>query len=343
MDLQERETAVTENALAIPETMAAIEIESPGGPEVLKPATRPTPTPGPNDVLIRVAAAGVNRPDVLQRKGLYPPPPGASDLPGLEVAGEIAALGAEVADWTIGDAVCALLPGGGYAQFAAVDAGSCLPVPEGLDMEEAAGLPETFFTVWANVFDDAALKPGETLLVHGGTSGIGATAVAMAKATGARAVATAGSDEKCMAALRLGADAAYHYEKDEWEKDIAENGGADVVLDMAGGDFVARNLACLNPGGRHVSIAFLRGAEATINIFAIMQKRLRLSGSTMKARSFTEKARLAKDLKRHIWPLIEAGAIRPVMDRIFPLAETAKAHARMESGEHVGKIVLKVR
>lgn len=328
---------------AIPDRMSAIEIATPGEPEVLKLTTRPTPAPGANEALIRVAAAGVNRPDVLQRRGLYPPPPGASDLPGLEVAGEIAALGADVKNWKTGDPVCALLPGGGYAQYAVVDAGSCLPVPEGLTMDEAAGLPETFFTVWANVYDDAALKPGETLLVHGGTSGIGATAIAMAKATGAKVVATAGSHEKCMACLRLGADAAYHYEKDEWEKDIARSGGADVVLDMTGGDFVARNLACLNPGGRHVSIAFLRGVEATINIFAIMQKRLRLSGSTMRAREVWEKARLAGALRREIWPLIEAGKIKPVLDRVFPLNDASAAHERMEAGDHVGKIILKVR
>lgn len=334
---------MTHPEATIPDHMSAIEIATPGGPEVLKLTTRPTPAPGANEALIRVAAAGVNRPDVLQRRGLYPPPPGASDLPGLEVAGEIAALGADVKNWQTGDPVCALLPGGGYAQYAVVDAGACLPVPEGLTMEEAAGLPETFFTVWANVYDDAALKPGETLLAHGGTSGIGATAIAMAKATGARVVATAGSDEKCMACLRLGADAAYHYEKDEWEKDIAQSGGADVVLDMTGGDFVARNLACLNPGGRHVSIAFLRGAEATINIFTIMQKRLRLSGSTMKAREPREKARLAGALRREIWPLIEAGKIKPVLDRVFPLAEASAAHERMEAGDHVGKIILKVR
>lgn len=328
---------------AIPERMKAVEIESPGGPEALKLTTRATPAPAANEALIRVAAAGVNRPDVLQRRGLYPPPVGASDLPGLEIAGDIVALGADVTNWKIGDDVCALLPGGGYAEYAVVDSGACLPVPRGLGVEEAAGLPETFFTVWANVYDDAKLKAGETLLVHGGTSGIGSTAIAMAKATGAKVFATAGSDEKCMACLRLGADAAYSYEEDEWEKAILESGGADVVLDMAGGDFVARNLACLKPGGRHVSIAFLRGAEATINIFTIMQKRLRLTGSTMKARPPTEKARLAEALRREIWPLIEAGKIWPVIDRVFPLAEAANAHARMEAGAHVGKIILKVR
>ena len=327
---------------AVPATMNAVEITEPGGPDVLRPTERPTPKPGANDVLIRIAAAGVNRPDVLQRQGLYPPPPGATDLPGLEAAGEIVAVGPDVAGWKPGDAVCALLPGGGYAEYAAVDAGSCLPVPAGLSVEEAAALPETFFTVWANVFDDAALKPGETLLVHGGTSGIGATAIALARAMGARTVATAGSEEKRQASLKLGADAAYNYKEDKWEDEIAASGGVDVVLDMAGGDFVPRNLACLNPGGRHVSIAFLRGPEAPLNIFTVMRKRLRLSGSTMKARSFAEKARLAEALRAHVWPLLEAGKVAPVIDRFFPLAEAAAAHARMEAGDHIGKIVLKV-
>jgi len=325
---------------AIPQTMSAIEITKPGPPSVLKPATRPTPRPGPDEVLIKVAAAGVNRPDVLQRMGLYPPPTGASDLPGLEVAGVIAALGSNVSKWMAGDHVCALLPGGGYADYAVVDAGACLPVPAGLSMEEAAALPETVFTVWANVFDDAALQAGETLLVHGGTSGIGITAIAMANAMGAKVIATAGSAEKCASSLALGAHAAFHYENDPWDEEIARNGGADVVLDMAGGDFVARNLACLNPGGRHVSIAFLRGANAEVLIPLVMQKRLRLSGSTMKARARREKARLASALRDKVWPLIEQGKIRPRIDRVFPLADAAKAHEFMESGAHVGKIVL---
>ncbi len=325
----------------IPDDMLAIEITKPGGPDVLTPVRRPVPRPGPNEVLIRVAAAGVNRPDVLQRMGLYPPPPGASDLPGLEVAGEIAALGPSVSGWNIGDKVCALLPGGGYAQFALADAGSCLPVPKGLSPEEAAALPETVFTVWANVFDDARLQPGETLLVHGATSGIGVTAIAMAKAFGARVLATAGARAKCDAALTLGADAAYLYDEEPWDEEIAKSGGADVVLDMAGGDFLARNLACLNPGGRHVSIAFLRGAEAPINIFAIMQKRLKLTGSTMKARSLAEKARLAADIRTQVWPLLESGAMAVKIDQLFPLADAAKAHEHMEKGGHIGKIVLK--
>ncbi len=324
-----------------PAKMNAVEIEKPGGPEMLRPVKRAVPKPGPREVLIRVVAAGVNRPDVLQRMGLYPPPPGASDLPGLEVSGKIAAVGADVSEWRAGEAVCALLPGGGYAEFAVADAGSCLPAPKSLPLAEAAALPETFFTVWANVFDDAALQPGETLLVHGGTSGIGVTAIAMAKAIGAQVIVTAGSDEKCAASLRLGATAAFQYENDHWEEEIDRLGGADVVLDMAGGDFVARNIACLNAHGRHVSIAFLRGAEASINLFAVMQKRLRLSGSTMKSRTLEEKARLARRLRQEIWPLIESGAIRPVIDGIIPLSDAANAHARMEAGAHVGKILLK--
>jgi len=325
----------------LPVMMKAVEIAEPGGPDVLRLAERPVPQPEPDEVLIRVAAAGVNRPDVLQRRGLYPPPPGASDLPGLEVAGEIVAAGGAVKEWKRGDMVCALLTGGGYAQYVCAHEGSCLPAPKNLSIEEAAALPETIFTVWANVFDDAALQPGETLLVHGGTSGIGVTAIAMAKAVSAKVIATAGSREKCASIMALGADAAFHYEKDQWEDEITALGGADVVLDMAGGDFVPRNLACLNPGGRHVSIAFLRGAEAKINIFAIMRKRLALSGSTMKARSFTEKARLAKGLRDRMWPLVEAGAIAPVIDRVFPLSEAAAAHAHMEAGDHIGKILLK--
>lgn len=326
----------------LPETMRCIEIEKPGGPEVLRLAERPRPAPGARQALIRVAAAGVNRPDILQRRGLYPPPPGASDIPGLEVAGIVAAIGPETTGVKPGDPVCALLTGGGYAAYALVDEGSCLPVPAGLSLEEAAGLPETVFTVWANVFDDAGLKRGETLLVHGGTSGIGVAAISLAKAFGARVIATASSPEKLKAILDLGADAAFNYAKEKWDDKIQAMGGADVVLDMAGGDFVARNLACLKPQGRHVSIAFLRGPAAEVNIFEIMRKRLRLSGSTMKSRDFAEKARLAAALKARIWPLLASGAIRPAMDRVFPLAEAGKAHERMESGAHIGKIVLRV-
>ncbi len=326
----------------LPETMTVIEITEFGGPEVLKPVKRALPAPAANEVLIRNAAAGINRPEVLQRKGFYPPPPGATDIPGLEAAGTIAAVGGNVKDWAPGDKVCALLPGGGYGEYATVDAGSCLPVPEGLSFEEAAALPETVFTVWANVFDDAQLNDGETLLVHGGTSGIGAMAIAMARAAGARVIATAGSAGKVEAALKLGADAAYNYKEDAWDDAIIKNGGADVVLDMAGGDFYARNIVCLKPHGRHVSIAFLRGPSGEVNIMALMQKRLRLSGSTMKARPPEEKARLARAIRKTVWPWIEAGKVRPRIDAVFPLEEAGKAHEHMESGAHIGKIVLKI-
>lgn len=325
------------------EMMRVVEISEPGGPDVLKIAERPIPSPGPGEILIRVDAAGVNRPEVLQRRGLYPPPPGASDIPGLECAGTIAAIGDGVSRWSKGDAVCALLTGGGYGEYAIAHEGSCLPVPAGLSIEEAAALPETFFTVWANAFDDAGLKPGEALLVHGGTSGIGVTAISLAKAWGAKVYATASSEEKLEAIRALGADAAFNYATDKWEEEIQELGGVDVVLDMAGGDFVTRNLDALNFGGRHVSIAMLRGATAEIEILTIMRKRLRLSGSTMKARPFEEKARLAAALENKVWPLIAAAKARPLLDRIFPLGEAANAHRRMEEGAHIGKIVLSVR
>jgi putative PIG3 family NAD(P)H quinone oxidoreductase len=273
--------------------------------------------------------------------GLYPPPPGASDIPGLEVSGVVEAIGAEVVRWKKGDAVCALLTGGGYGEAAIADQGSCLPVPAGVSLEDAAGLPETVFTVYANVFDDADLKPNETLLVHGGTSGIGVMAIMAAKAIGARVFATASSEEKLEAIRGLGADAAFNYATEKWEDVIQKRGGADVVLDMAGGDFVSRNLVALNANGRHVSIAFLRGASAEINLHLIMQRRLRLSGSTMKARSFAEKARLAAAIERRFWPLLGTGAIRPVTDRVFALKDAAAAHRRMEAGAHVGKILLR--
>lgn len=324
----------------MPTKMRAVEIRQPGGPEVLVPGERPVPEPGAHEVLIRVAAAGVNRPDVLQRMGLYPPPPGASDIPGLEVSGVVERAGAGVTAWRNGDEVCALLTGGGYAEFAVAHEGSCLPVPKGVPLIDAAGLPERFFTVWANVFDDAHLKPGETLLVHGGTSGIGVTAITLAKAMGAKVVATASSEEKLAAIRALGADAAYDYRKEGWEADIVAQGGADVVLDMAGGDFVQRNMTALNPGGRHVSVAFLRGNDAAIDIFQMMRKRLRLSGSTMKIRSMEEKARLAGALRREVWPLFADGRLKPVTDKVFSLAEAADAHRRMEAGAHTGKILL---
>jgi putative PIG3 family NAD(P)H quinone oxidoreductase len=272
--------------------------------------------------------------------GLYPAPPGASDIPGLEVSGSVDAVGAGVKRWKAGDAVCALLTGGGYADYALAHEGSCLPIPERVSISDAAGLPETVFTVYANVFDDAGLKAGETLLVHGGTSGIGVTAIMLGKAKGARVFATASSSEKLGAISKLGADAAFNYAEEKWEAEIASRGGADVVLDMAGGDFVARNMEALNFRGRHVSIAFLRGANAEINIFTLMRKQLRLSGSTMKARSTAEKARLAMAIEREVWPHFAFGAARAVTDRTFPLGEAAEAHRVMENGSHTGKILL---
>lgn len=326
----------------IPSSMRVVEIERPGGPEVLRLAERPVPEPKDREVLVKVAAAGVNRPDALQRRGAYPPPPGASDLPGLEISGTVVKTGARAREHRPGERVCALLPGGGYAEYAVVDEGSCLPAPRGFSFEEAAAIPETFFTVWTNVFEDGALRGGETLLVHGGSSGIGVTAIKLAKAFDTTVIATASSTEKLKAILDLGADHAFNYAEDKWEEEIEKLGGADVVLDMAGGDFVMRNLEALNPGGRHVSIAMLRGAIAEINIFTIMRKRLRLTGSTLRSRDNGEKARIAFALREHVWPLFERGEIRPRIDTVFPLEAAAKAHALMESGSHIGKIVLQV-
>lgn len=321
--------------------MRAVEIEKPGGPEVLRLTTRPTPRPGPEDVLIKVAAAGVNRPDVLQRKGFYPPPPGASDLPGLEVAGIVVAVGGKATAERVGERVTALLPGGGYAEYAAAHEGSVLPIPGGLSAEAAAGIPETYFTVWTNVFEDGALKGGETLLVHGGAGGIGVTAITLAKAFDATVFATASSAEKLDAIGSLGADRAFNYRTDKWDEAISALGGVDVVLDMAGGDFLVRNLACLKPGGRHVSIAHLRGPVGELDIRKVMQKRLKLTGSTLRGRPPDEKARLAFALRTHVWPLLEAGRVKPVIDKVFSFEDAAKAHERMERGAHIGKIVLR--
>ena len=327
---------------SLPARMKAIEIKEPGGPEVLVPTTRPVPQVKTGEVLLRIVAAGVNRPDVLQRLGAYPPPEGASDLPGLEVSGVVVAVGEGVSTIAQGDSVCALLPGGGYAEYAVADAGACLPIPAGISMIEAASLPETVITVWANVYEDAGLAPGETLLVHGGTSGIGVTAISLAKATGARVFTTAGSSEKCDVARRVGADLALNYKDDDWQEAVKAAGGADVVLDMTGGDFLAKNLACLNLGGRHVSIAFLRGANATINIFDVMRKRLKISGSTLRARSPAQKAALVRAVQENVWPLVEKGDFKPFVNRTFPLEEASKAHELMEAGGHFGKIVLKL-
>jgi NADPH2:quinone reductase len=327
-----------------PKTMAAIEIAEPGGPEVLKPATLDVPEPGPGEVLIRVAAAGVNRPDVVQRQGLYPPPKGASPLPGLEVAGTVAALGEGVSAPALGDAVTALLSGGGYAEYATAPAIQCLAVPDGLSLEEAAALPETFFTVWSNVFDRAGLSPGETFLVHGGTSGIGTAAIQMAAAFGAKVFATAGSAEKCGQCTALGATRAINYRDEDFVEIIKAEAapGADVILDMVGGDYVARNLRAAAPDGRIVSIAFLKGSKVEIDLMPVMLKRLTLTGSTLRAREPAFKGAIADKLRTHVWPLIEAGRIRPVIDTVFALADAAKAHALMESSAHMGKIVLRV-
>ena len=330
----------------IPEQMQVIEITRPGGPEVLQPAKRPVPAPSTGEVLIEVAAAGVNRPDCLQRAGGYAPPPGASDLPGLEVAGTIVSVGDGVKQWKVGDAVCALTPGGGYAEFCLTPAGQCLPVPRGLTLAEAASLPETFFTVWINVFDRARLAPGETLLVQGGSSGIGVTAIQMAQAFGHRVFATAGSAEKCAACVQLGAERAINYRTEDFVevvKQLTGGKGVDVILDMVGGDYVPRELKCLATDGRLSIIAFLGGSRATFDMSDILFRRLTITGSTLRPRSVEYKTQVAQALRERVWPLIEAGRIRPVLYRTFALAEASQAHALMESSVHVGKIVLKVK
>lgn len=330
---------------ALPESMHAVEIARPGGPEVLLPTRRPLPEAGPGEVLIRVAAAGVNRPDVLQRLGLYPLPPGVSDLPGLEVAGTVVQCGPGVARWRVGDAVCALTPGGGYAEYCKTPAGQCLPVPAGLDMVAAASLPETFFTVWINVFDRGRLGPGETLLVQGGASGIGVTAIQMAKALGHRVFVTAGTDEKCRACEALGAERGINYRTEDFAavvKAATGGRGVDVILDMVGGDYVPRELKCLATDGRLSLIAFLGGNRAELDMSDILYRRLTITGSTLRPRSVEYKTEVAAALETRIWPLIDAGAIQPVVHATFPLAEAAAAHTLMESSVHVGKIVLRV-
>ncbi|WP_164661701.1 NAD(P)H-quinone oxidoreductase [Tropicibacter sp. Alg240-R139] len=324
------------------ETMRAVEITKPGGPEVLQLTDRPMPTPGHGQVVLKVAYAGVNRPDALQRAGAYDPPPGASDLPGLECSGEVVALGDGVDSLSIGDQVCALLPGGGYAEYVATPAAHCLPVPAGMGMKEAACLPETFFTVWSNVFTRGGLKAGERFLVHGGSSGIGTTAIQLAKAFGARVFATAGSDEKCQACLDLGAEKAINYRDEDFVKVMRAEGGADLILDMVGGDYIPRNVKCLAEDGRLVQIAFLQGPVVELNFALMMVKRLTLTGSTLRPQSDLAKARIAQDLREAVWPLLDAGAVAPVMDSEFDFAQAADAHARMESSGHIGKIVMKV-
>ncbi|MFW6027650.1 MAG: NAD(P)H-quinone oxidoreductase [bacterium] len=323
--------------------MTAIAIREPGGPEVLVPREIPVPSPAHGQVLVRVAAAGVNRPDMVQRLGLYPPPPGAPDTPGLEVAGEVVKTGPGVDGLSVGDKVTALVAGGGYAEYCVVDAPLALPVPTPLSLDEAAALPETFFTVWTNVFERAGLKAGERFLVHGGASGIGTTAIQLAAALGARVFATAGTAEKCAACEKLGAERAVNYREADFVsavKEATDGEGVDVILDMVGGDYVARNIACLRLEGRLVNIAFLKGAKVELDLLPVMLKRLTLTGSTLRPRPLEDKAQIADALRREVWPLLEAGRIRPVMDSRFPLTGAARAHARMESGKHIGKIVL---
>lgn len=329
--------------MTLPQTMTCIDPAAPGGPEVLQPVTRPVPVAGPGEVLIRVAAAGVNRPDVLQRRGMYPPPAGAPSIPGLEVAGEIVAVGPDVAADPIGQQVCALVSGGGYAEYCVAPLGQCLPVPEGLSMAEAAAMPETAFTVWTNVFDRGQAQAGETILIHGGTSGIGTMAIALCKLFGLTVIVTCGADDKCAAARALGADHAINYASTDFVEAVkaaTDGQGAHLILDMVGGDYVPRNLACLREDGRHVTIAVQRGMTAEINIAALMVRRLTMTGSTLRARPISFKAALADTLRDRVWPLVSAGRLRPVMDQSFALADAAAAHARMEAGAHIGKIVL---
>lgn len=329
----------------IPAEMRVVEISGPGGPEVLRPATRRVPQPGPGEILIRVHAAGVNRPDLLQRAGAYPPPQGASDLPGLEAAGEVAAVGPGGSRWQVGDRVCALLPGGGYAEYALTHQDHALPVPHGMGMTEAAALCETFFTVWSNVFVRGRLVAGESFLVHGGSSGIGTTAIQLARARGARVFATAGSDDKCRACRDLGAEVAVNYREADFVAEVkAATGdvGVDLILDMVGGDYLARDVRALAPDGRLVMIAHQTGAKAELNFALVMMKRLTITGSTLRPQSVEAKARIAADLRREVWPLLDAGRIAPVMDRTFPLDDAAEAHARLESSAHIGKVVLEV-
>ena len=325
--------------------MRAVQIAKAGGPEVLQSTERPRPEPKPHEILVKVSAAGVNRPDVLQRMGLYAVPPDASDLPGLEIAGEVIACGAAVTQWQAGDKVCALTHGGGYAEYCVTPEVQALPVPKGLSMVEAASLPETFFTVWSNVFDRGRLAPGETLLVQGGTSGIGVTAIQMAAALGHRVFATAGSDEKCAACVRLGASAAFNYKDQDFVAGVkAATGGkgVDVILDMAAGDFVPKELKALADDGRLVFIAFLRGPKTELDVNELMRRRLTMTGSTLRPRPVEFKGAIARNLRERIWPLIEAGRIKPVIYKTFPLEQASEAHKLMESSQHIGKLVLSV-
>jgi putative PIG3 family NAD(P)H quinone oxidoreductase len=325
--------------------MRAVEIARPGGPEVLVGTERPRPAPATGEVLVKVAAAGVNRPDVMQRMGHYPPPPGVTDIPGLEIAGVVEQVGSGVGAWRVGDRVCALVAGGGYAEYCVVPAPQCLPVPPNMDFSHAAAIPETFFTVWTNVFERGRLKPGESLLVHGGSSGIGTTAIQLARALGSRVFTTAGSADKCRACERLGAERAINYREEDFVavvKQATAGKGVDVVLDMMGGDYFPRNMETLAMEGRLVSIAVLNGVKATINILTMMQRRLTLTGSTLRTRSIAEKGAIAAALREHVWPLLESGTVAPVIHATFPLGDAGAAHRVMESGTHIGKLVLVV-
>jgi NADPH:quinone reductase len=336
---------VTELPETLPETMTAIEITAPGGPEVLAACTRSLPVPAAGEVLVRVAAAGVNRPDIIQRKGLYPPPPGASDIPGLEISGEIVAVGKGVTPDMLGQKICALVSGGGYAEYCTAPAAQCMTVPHVLPMIEAAALPETLFTVWHNVFERAYMREGETILVHGGTSGIGTMAIKLAKLFGITVIVTCGSDAKCAAAKAIGADHAINYSTTDFvteTKALTSGAGVHVVLDMVAGDYVPRNLQALCDDGRHVTIAVQGGMMAQINMAQIMMRRLTLTGSTLRARSPEFKALLADEISRNVWPMVTDGTLRPSMDRTFALQDAAAAHAHMEAGDHIGKIVLTI-
>ena len=332
--------------MTLPDRMTVIEVPEPGGAEAMKVGSRPVPGPAAGDLLIEVAAAGVNRPDIVQRAGHYPPPPGATDLLGLEVSGTVAAVGADVSGWAVGDPVCALTPGGGYAEYCVTPAAHCLPVPAGCDMVQAAALPETCFTVWHNVFQRGRLKAGETFLVHGGSSGIGTTAIQLARQFGARVITTAGSTEKCRVCEDLGADLAINYQEKDWVEAVREfagKKGVDLILDMVGGDYVQKNLSVLAWDGRLVNIAFLKGAKVELNLGLFMIKRQTLTASTLRAQSDESKAGIAQELHEKVWPLIEAGKVKPVIFQTFPLAGAAEAHTLMESSAHIGKIILLVK
>jgi NADPH:quinone reductase len=328
--------------MTLSHSMLAVEIAAPGGPDVLTPVSVPVPVPGHGQIIIRVAYAGVNRPDALQRAGAYAPPPSASPLPGLECSGTVVEVGPGVTRWQIGDQVCALLPGGGYAEYVATHEAQALPIPEGLSLKEAACLPETCFTVWSNVVMRGGLQAGERILVHGGTSGIGTTAIQIARALGARVFATAGSDEKCEICRTLGAEAAYNYRSEDFVAAIRSEGGANLILDMVGGPYIERNIKALADDGRLVQIAFLQGPKVTLNLVEVMTRRLTLTGSTLRPQSDLAKARIARAVEAEVWPMIERGAVKVVMDSEYELAKAAAAHWRLESGGHVGKIVLSV-